>query len=342
MSRRTPTVWALTGGRAGDDAQVLALAEAVGETTAKRLAHGPLYRVPNALLGPTLASVDIGASDRLDAPWPDVVIGAGRRSVPAALWIRRQSGARARLVRIGRPRAPLAWFDLVLTTPQYGLPDAPNVLRLMLPPVRITPPKDDGLADWSGRLAHLPRPWIGVLVGGTRWPYRLDGVAAATLAGQARAAAGPLGGSLLISTSPRTGGEATRVIANSLKQPFELFAWSPGGENAHQAILALADRFIVTGESVSMLTEACLTGRPVQIFPLPRRWQPHWRSDAGVGRWLVEAGLLSPPRDPDKVATLLVERGHASLLKNSGPRSHTPVPDELARAAEAVRRLLDA
>ncbi len=33
-------------------------------------------------------------------------------------------------------------------------------------------------------------------------------------------------------------------------------------------ILAVADRLVVTGDSIAMLSEACATGRPVQMFDL--------------------------------------------------------------------------
>jgi len=47
--------------------------------------------------------------------------------------------------------------------------------------------------------------------------------------------------------------------------------------------LALADAFVVTGESASMLAEACTTAKPVAIFPLPVR-------SAGVISWVRSVG----------------------------------------------------
>jgi hypothetical protein len=75
----------------------------------------------------------------------------------------------------------LAWFDLVITTPQYALPQRPNVvcnLMPLLPPVSERPPGD---ALPSGA-AELPRPWTVVLVGGSSRPYEFSQTAAASLA----------------------------------------------------------------------------------------------------------------------------------------------------------------
>jgi uncharacterized protein len=183
---RQTCIWVLLGQRTGDNAQALAVGHAVaeavgGEVVAKPLAYNSHYRTPNLLLGATLRSLAPEARDRLRAPWPDLVVGVGRRSVPVARWIRAQSGGSAKLVQVGRPRAPLAWFDLVVTTPQYRLPEAANVLHLLLPPLPL-PALDPGeLARWRDAFAGLPRPWIGVLVGGARAPYRFDAEAARDL-----------------------------------------------------------------------------------------------------------------------------------------------------------------
>jgi uncharacterized protein len=343
-----PRIWVLLGERAGDNAQALGVAHAVaeatgGEVVAKPLACNRHYRMPNLLLGATLRSLRRETRHRLGAPWPDLVVGVGRRSVPVARWIRARSGGSAKLVQIGRPRAPLAWFDLVVTTPQYRLPKAANVLHLLLP---LPPPalQPSELTHWRDALAHLPRPWIGMLVGGTRAPYRLDTGAARDLGKQADALAARLGGSLLVTTSPRTGAAPSSALAEAIARPAHYNLWSAranAADNAHRAILALADRFIVTGDSVSMLAEACGTGKPIAIFEPPRRaTYPAWSGERGIGRWLASNGLASPPRDPHAVVGRLVDGGYAAYLGATQPDSFVPVPDERARVVAAVRGIL--
>jgi mitochondrial fission protein ELM1 len=128
LSTALPSVWTLTTEKAGDRAQIMTLATALGwPVEEKRLAFNPLYKKNNLLLGASLKSLDRKGSDRLISPWPDLVIASGRRSVPVARWIRRQAGGRTRLVHIGRPWAPLRLFDLVISTAQYRLPARANV-----------------------------------------------------------------------------------------------------------------------------------------------------------------------------------------------------------------------
>jgi mitochondrial fission protein ELM1 len=117
----------LTGNKAGDSTRVLALAEALGwPFEIKQF----IYRanVSNLLLGATLAGIDKQRSSPVEAPWPDLVISAGRLNAPIARWIQQQSDT-VRLVHVGRAWSSLEYFDLVVTTPQYRVPVRPNVLH---------------------------------------------------------------------------------------------------------------------------------------------------------------------------------------------------------------------
>ena len=283
LSMESKVVWVLEGRHAGDNAQARAVAALSGGMAAhKKLEFNALYHVPNILLGARLLSLDHQRSDPLVPPWPDLVVAAGRRSVPVARWIRAQSAGRTKLVQIGRPRAPLDWFDLVITTPQYGLPDAPNVLQLRSPIVSADPAPAIQADEWHDAFGTLPRPWIGVLVGGSRKPFRFDAATARSVAVEASAMARDLGGSLLISTSPRTPTDTLDILAGAITVPHYLYRYGDRGTNPHQAILALADRFIVTADSVSMIAEACLTGRLVFLADIPRKdWRPSIRC------WLI-------------------------------------------------------
>ena len=95
-----PKVWVLLGERIGDNNQVLRLAEALGwPFEVKRLRYiWPIYRRPAPYLGSSLKSLDQAESDPLEAPWPDLVIAIGRRSVPG-----QSTPAPAHRLRTGRP-----------------------------------------------------------------------------------------------------------------------------------------------------------------------------------------------------------------------------------------------
>ncbi|MEQ8485547.1 MAG: ELM1/GtrOC1 family putative glycosyltransferase [Pseudomonadales bacterium] len=369
-----PRVWVLTGPRHGDAEQVRTLAQALGwPWEEKRLRYNALHHLPNLLLGASVASIDAAHGDGLAAPWPDVIIGCGKRSVPVARWVQEQSGGRTRLVFLGRPWAPLSWFDLVVTTPQYGLPVRHNVYVNALPLNRptITRPEAD-LDAWRQRLAALPKPWLGLLVGGAARPHRLDAAAARALARQAADLARRRGGSLLITTSPRTGRAAVEALFDGVDVPAYRHRWErDDGGNPLPAYLSLCDEFVVTADSASMLADAVSTGRPVTLAPLPQRWLQARRLGRRLGDLLlgqqrlshrgtpkqqngrqrlydrlVELGLVQTLRDVERLQAPLLQRGVITLLDaaadpNAGrPAAAVALPDELEITASRIRERL--
>ena len=45
------------------------------------------------------------------------------------------------------------------------------------------------------------------------------------------------------------------------------FIWDGAGKNPYFAMLGWADAILVTADSVSMLSDACTTGKPVYLIP---------------------------------------------------------------------------
>jgi hypothetical protein len=364
-----PRIWVLVGPRAGDRSQLLALADSLGwPYEVKELAYNGLHNLPNWLMGASLTSLDRARSGALSAPWPDLVIDGGKRSVPIARWIRAQGGAPARWVHVGRPWAPMASFDLVVAAPQYRLPPRPNVVSLAAPLHRITPERlADAAAAWKERLQHLPRPWHALLVGGHSPPYLLDAAAARRLGEVASAAARQSGGSLLVTTSARTSAEAAAALFEAVSGNCYRHRWQAGAaDNPYLAYLALADSFIVTGDSASMLAEACATGKPVAMFEVPRRPTVVGRLLAAVERlatghggrknyrgmpkqqdWLarsfdrlVERGLFMPLRDLRECHRELLARGLVHRLGEATSAERREPIEDRQRVAARVRQLM--
>ena len=330
-------IWVLQGSRAGDNAQARELASRLsGEVVLKPLDFNARRHLPNWLAGATLASLTPEARHLIVAPWPALVVATGKRTVPVARWIRQASGGTSKLVHLGRPRAALDHFDLVVSTPQYGLPAHPRLIEMALPFAVARPVANVELERWSGEWRDLPRPLIAVIAGASKFPLKLTDDALVELAKGASA----LAGSLLVFFSPRSAPGAAAQLAPHLTGPHRLYPWSPGGPNPYQAALTLADRFIVTNDSASMLSEALSTGKPVSIFALPASpWRVTWNAKRGFGAWLARSGLVQPPRDIGEISRQLLQGGHVAVL-GSGDRPLTPYrrnDDEvLARIAALI------
>jgi uncharacterized protein len=353
-----PKVWILLADRAGGNGQLNSLAEALGwPYERKTITYNWLNRCPNLLLGATLATVRRGAADQLQPPWPDLAIGASRRSVPVARWIRRQSGGRTKLVHLLHAMAPLDLFDLVVTTPQYRLPRRANVLHLSAALNRIDEDRlEAAAAKWAPRLTHLPRPYVALFLGGNSATYRFNAATARRLAARASARVAATGGTLLVSSSPRTPADAADAAVAGIACRNLVYRWKPSDpENPYHAFLALADRFIVTADSASLLVEACLMGKPVEVFSWPMRRGPILRSKewlwrrtahkergvpaAAIDR-LVDLGLLKPPRDFAALHRALRARGLIAEFDDTTTAQRLPL-DDMDRAVTAIRRLFE-
>ncbi|MBW2496722.1 MAG: mitochondrial fission ELM1 family protein, partial [Deltaproteobacteria bacterium] len=367
-----PRVWLLMGNRAGDNSQVLGLGEALGwPLEEKHFVYRGFEKIVNLPFGGHLLGIDRAASSPLESPWPDVVISAGRKNEPIARYIKRRAAREhperppVRLIHVGRPWAALETWDLVVTTPQYRLPALHNVVHNETPLHRVTRERlEDAARGWRDRAADLPRPLIAVLAGGNSGPYPFDRASGERLACQADALARELGGSLLVTTSARTLDETTDALFGGISSPNILYRWKKDDpDNPFFAFLGLADRVIVTADSVSMMTEACATGRPVYLYDTGEgrtsMKENPWldglaanEDDAGfkLSRWHLKAWIyrltmrLGPQRltrDIRIVQQLLVESGRAVWLGDGHPAAEPPPLEDLPRAVRRVRALIE-
>ena len=304
----TLTAWALTTGEAGMRTQARGLAEAVADVVVEKvLKRGPALPWSRPDL----------AAEGLIAPWPDLLISCGRRSAQRAIAVRKASGGLTLAVHVQDPRVDPAAFDLIIAMEHDRIAARPGVIKVATALHDLTEANlAQAAAQWADRFAPLGRPLIGVMIGGdvngrafTLADGRrlLDGVC------RLRAATG---GGLAITPSRRTPGPVRDLFAQALGRDPRVFLWNLEGANPYRGILALADRLVVTSDSVSMVSEAVSAPAPVEVF------------DLGFAR---HAGFLDRLR-----AAGLIRRftGEAVIAASVAPVNST------ALAADAVRELL--
>jgi mitochondrial fission protein ELM1 len=344
-----PVVWLIDAYRAGERGQVRALVDALGwPSETRQLDYRRHVFLPHLLGQATLRGITAESAALLRPPWPDLVISCGVRNEPVCRWIRARSGGRSRYVHVGRPWGKLESFDLVITTPQYRVPDRDNVVNNLLTLHGVTPASLAVVRPaWEADFAELPRPLIGVFAGGDSGPFTFGPKAAARLARRVSALARETGGSLLVSTSARTSPGAVDALREGLEAPHYFYRWQPDDPaNPYRGILAWADRLVVTADSIAMLSEACATGAPVQMFDLGgMREGEAVERDFRVGACLY-AGLLrwgwQPlSRDITLVHRQLLDRGRVTWLgEEPGPNPADAGQADMQRAVAAVRQLL--
>ena len=320
-----PPVWVLLGERTGDNNQLLRLAGELGlEFRTLDLRYNRLHLIPPPLLGPSLRTLDPGSERQIRPYWPRLVLGIGYRSVPVALAIRELSVGRTKIVRLGNPRMEAGNFDLVITTPQYDVTDAANVVRL---PVGIsTAPKLDPSREETDWLQKLPRPHRLLLIGGNTFMWRMS----PKIVGDAAAVLRRKGGSVIAVSSGRSEQAVLDCVAGGLAGSEHGLVW--GRFPRYPVLLDDADEIYVTADSVAMVSDAVVTGKPVGLI------EPE---NTLVGRLfysLPKAGLPVPIRDIHRFWTRIRGDGLAGTVEQ--PVAGKLDKDPLATAVAAVRNLL--
>ena len=316
------TIWAVSDGRVGIEAQVLGLAEAVArqrpaDIVVKRVGwRWGLGRTPLSLI--PFPRLTLKADSPIAPPWPDIWIGAGRASLPLSRRVRRWSGGKTFVVQTQNPRGRLEDFDLVAPPEHDGL-TGPNVLPVVGAPNRMNAAGFARDLDRFGpRIERLPHPRVAVIVGGKSKSHDLPPDRAREMAAGIAEAVTAAGGSLLVSFTRRTPESAQRILTEGLAD-VPGWIWDGEGDNPYFAFLAAADIILVTEDSTNLATDAATTGKPIHVLPM-----------AGGGRKF--------------------ERFHEDLRRRGIARPFTgalaswtyPPLDETNRVAAEVLRRLDA
>jgi mitochondrial fission protein ELM1 len=262
------TCWVVTSGKAGMENQSLGLAETLGCTiTVKRIALRAPWKYLTPYLRWGLSHCLSSKSDKLTPPWPQLVIATGRQSILPALYVKQASKGMTALVYIQNPGPAISYFNAVVV-PEHDRLTGPNVVLTRGALHRVTPARLAAEKEKFPQLAALPSPRIAVLLGGANRAFRFDADVADTIIPQLQQLRQKYNASLLISPSRRTDPAVTEKFQQELNYD-NVYLWDGQSENPYFAFLGLADAILVTSDSISMISEACSTGKPVYMLPLP-------------------------------------------------------------------------
>ncbi|KAJ6808167.1 mitochondrial fission protein ELM1-like [Iris pallida] len=296
--------------------------EIFGNSRYGRLVHGrksvPFYDQNGGSVGLSsileadarqIASI---AQENFEKEGPLLVVASGRDTISVASAIKRLAPQNVFIIQIQHPRSRLDRFDLVVTprhdyyalTPS-GQQEIPRFLQRWITPQE--PPSknvvqtvgalhqaDSALlriaaTTWHAELAPLPKPLLVVNVGGPTRNCKYGADLAQELASSLHNVL-PSCGSVRISFSRRTPQKVSDIILKGLGGHPKVYIWDGEGQNPHMGHLAWADAFVITADSVSMLSETCSTGKPVYVIGADRC---KWKFSA-FQKTLRQLGLVRP------------------------------------------------
>ena len=277
---------------AGLISQALGLAEAAGlaPPIIELVPRFPYTAMPAALWPNPLAAVGLKPPPPLPGETAlALTVGGVGGAVGAAL-----RGGATRVVQIQNPRMALQKFDLIVANPHDEIA-GPNVIIARTALHRATQPRlREAREIWLPRFAHLPRPLVAVLVGGSNGRYRLEAAEGEALARDLAGVMHRDKAGLIVSPSRRTAPAVREALTRRLA-PMGAWIWDMAGENPYFGMLACAEMIVVTIDSISMVSEAVATHAPVLLAELPgrsRRGDMFLRSMKEAGRARPFAGRL--------------------------------------------------
>lgn len=268
------TMWALFDDRTGSVGQAKGIILAMGDkvnVVEKNIVYTCWAALPNFIRGRSLLGVNRSKSSLLDEEnYPDLILSTSRRTMPIARYVRKKSNGKTKIIQLMYPgKTGLKETELVILSEHDRKKNSSDKFFYITGcPHRAS--KEvllEAEKKWMPEFSYLPKPWTTVIIGGAikGKPFSLENAQA--LAQEILDFKQKCGGSILITTSRRTGMPAQDEIMSHLKEiPAYTFLWGEKKENPYMGFLACADNIIVTGDTVSMCSEACGTGKPVFVF----------------------------------------------------------------------------
>ncbi|KAJ3675116.1 hypothetical protein LUZ60_004158 [Juncus effusus] len=228
------------------------------------------------------------ARETFDKEGPTLVVACGRDTISISSSIKCLASDSVFVIQIQHPRTKLNRFDTVIT-PRHdyyaltasGQNEIPKFLKRWITPQE--PPgrnvvltigalhEADPVAlrvaasEWHDELAPLNKPLLVVNIGGPtkncKYGADLAKQLVASLLNVMKTC-----GSVRISFSRRTPKKVSDIIIKELGNHPKIYIWDGQEPNPHMGHLAWGDAFVITADSVSMLSEACTTGKPVYVI----------------------------------------------------------------------------
>ncbi|KAL2620463.1 hypothetical protein R1flu_000668 [Riccia fluitans] len=242
------------------------------------------------------ANIAAIAMEDLDREGPLLVVASGHDTVPVAAAVKKLAQDAVFVIQIQHPRCNLDQFDMVITPVHdyHTLSPAAHqeVPRAIIPWLTPRQPPDKHVVLTTGALHHadaatlrvaantwhdvlgpLPKPLVVVNVGGPTRNCRYGEDLAWELIRALRCVIHTCG-SMRITFSRRTPPQICDLLTKELSELSKVYIWDGRGPNPHLGHLAWGDSFIVTADSISMLSEACSTGKPVYVVGAERcKWK---------------------------------------------------------------------
>ncbi len=199
-------------------------------------------------------------------PYPDLIISCGRRTAPLSLKIYKRLKIKPILIHLMVPRYTFLkkYFNIIFTPQHDETKDNVNIFKTLGSPNNIKIKINEQISQNKSKIFT-----ITLLLGGDHARYKLSERKIKFLLRSIEDTI-EFDFSLLITTSRRTNKGVIEYLNHKAKSEFsfikEIYHPTKKSKNLLNKFLQICDEIVVTGDSMSMISEACSIKKPVRIF----------------------------------------------------------------------------
>ncbi len=270
-------IWVLADDRPGNYSQAVGLAEELDcAHKIVNISYGSFAILPNLFLRSSVRGLSKGVKESLENldHYPKMIIAAGRRTAPIALYLKKKSGNKTKIVQIMNPGISHKKFDFIILPRHDRIKKSfTNVIRSLGALTKINESAVDyEVKKFKDKLdLDSKKKKIVLLVGGKGKKTKFDSKSIGALSGRVAKVVKNMDAQLVVLSSRRTTKKMIDGLINNFTKSgldYTFFDYNKLSkeENPYLALVGVADYFIVTGDSVSMISEVCSTSKPVYIF----------------------------------------------------------------------------
>jgi hypothetical protein len=255
--------WVITDGKQGTVNQCIGLAENLAENfTIKTIQLKKVWDI----LNPYIRIDAINPCKKsLGKTLPKIAIVSGRKAVSVGLHIKKKSPETI-LICVQDPRVARDKFDFIILPEHDKYRSEKNVILTKGAMHKWTKAK----IDKEGKKIKLPtlkyKKNICVLIGGTSKNHTMTIKNTQLICQQIQYAQEKLKANVYLTASRRTPPHCLKLMQKTLTE--NCYIWDNNGENPLFGMLAKGDYIFVTNDSVSMISEATSTGKPIFLLKL--------------------------------------------------------------------------
>ena len=263
--KKKKIAWAILDNRTGNRNQVLGiLAELDFKYKIIEIKYNLFSVLPNFFFQILNFNFHIQSfSSQLAGPKPDLIISCGRRTATISIYLKKKFNLKPTCVHLMYPRFTFfkKKLDLIFTPMHDSVKENKFVKKFLGTPSNVVLIKNT--------IHHYIQPIIFLIIGGNHGRYKLSEKEVENIILKIISKIKNKG-TLLITTSRRSSKKVTSKI-DSMAEEYSVIkeVYHPRNNNAKNTYLknlSLSNEIVVTGDSMSMVSEACETRKPVRIY----------------------------------------------------------------------------